>query len=833
MIRRPPRSTLSSSSAASDVYKRQPLLTWSRYDENRNGVLDLREMVRVMPVEPQLTHEQKRLASHILVATRDRALAIVEPKLDVADAEDEVLSAATRRVHDLLQQPVQHVKSLGQSESSKHTLHMILGSVSRDADSVSKQEFIRHYQGNCLPDQSFLLAMAALFRALANDFKLSEFSAHQDLYVNLLLELAREIDPQNKVETSRLVVKLATRTQELLLRPLAAGEYQDLVVAVSVHKLAVSCETAIESAKELELSWLKLQNSLRVACDQDCSQQRPCADSPDVVAELQGSAIADAISKLHSALYDVGSKALETGVLTDSDLELHQKDAGKADLKNRLLSLSLVESTLASENICYLGEGCRFKSPQYLSRFTLPSSILTEAEDLDEGGGGPLCFLGQLIRQLNLTSDGLKSLLKMVGGKFSDEILHQVSQEPFDLSSLETDPTLSPTSAGKQLRHIQRVFDNRLQVWACARMCVQLRSISQLMAQWQDADIHLSEAVAKLSEGRRLTTAIMVVNELFTTEAQYIQGLNILKAGWLHNLKQSLQSTNQWSRNEEAVLQAVSKMERVHTEWLARSKALMDQDVEPQAEGRLNALPGKPTNSSEWDFGNFVVNMSLQSSAGQNPMFFQMYSLANEMRRTYADYLCRLSSAQVWARGLPANLMREVQARSGSSKSLNLLMANPITRMVSYNMFIDRLESHASIPANQLQIHAIGAGFRAMMMELDGAASKFRVFQSAVGSFEESVRNEMYTQETVHRSLIHRAPVTVQLGSDPPAKKFLLLCSDILLVCTCTESDEPGEWAVSYTHLRAHETPEHLVCRLLLEKKKKTHNINNIQLIQE
>src|SRR5678815_336967 len=29
---------------------------------------------------------------------------------------------------------------------------------------------------------------------------------------------------------------------------------------------------------------------------------------------------------------------------------------------------------------------------------------------------------------------------------------------------------------------------------------------------------------------------------------------------------------------------------------------------------------------------------------------------------------------------------------------------------------------------------------------------------------------------------------------------------------------------VSYTHLRAHETPEHLVCRLLLEKKKKTDN---------
>eukprot|EP00658_Telonema_sp_P-2_P019068 TRINITY_DN17481_c0_g1_i1.p1 TRINITY_DN17481_c0_g1~~TRINITY_DN17481_c0_g1_i1.p1 ORF type:complete len:139 (+),score=21.15 TRINITY_DN17481_c0_g1_i1:194-610(+) len=37
--------------------------------------------------------------------------------------------------------------------------------------------------------------------------------------------------------------------------------------------------------------------------------------------------------------------------------------------------------------------------------------------------------------------------------------------------------------------------------------------------------------------------------------------------------------------------------------------------------------------------------------------------------------------------------------------------------------------------------------------------------------------------------------------------------------------------AVSYTHLRAHETPEHLVCRLLLEKKKeqyyKTRNGND------
>ena len=35
---------------------------------------------------------------------------------------------------------------------------------------------------------------------------------------------------------------------------------------------------------------------------------------------------------------------------------------------------------------------------------------------------------------------------------------------------------------------------------------------------------------------------------------------------------------------------------------------------------------------------------------------------------------------------------------------------------------------------------------------------------------------------------------------------------------------EPYIHPVSYTHLRAHETPEHLVCRLLLEKKNKKNN---------
>eukprot|EP00658_Telonema_sp_P-2_P078465 TRINITY_DN7351_c0_g1_i5.p1 TRINITY_DN7351_c0_g1~~TRINITY_DN7351_c0_g1_i5.p1 ORF type:complete len:140 (-),score=44.63 TRINITY_DN7351_c0_g1_i5:35-454(-) len=42
-----------------------------------------------------------------------------------------------------------------------------------------------------------------------------------------------------------------------------------------------------------------------------------------------------------------------------------------------------------------------------------------------------------------------------------------------------------------------------------------------------------------------------------------------------------------------------------------------------------------------------------------------------------------------------------------------------------------------------------------------------------------------------------------------------------------TPSGGGGIRSVSYTHLRAHETPEHLVCRLLLEKKKKNKTNTN------
>ena len=54
-----------------------------------------------------------------------------------------------------------------------------------------------------------------------------------------------------------------------------------------------------------------------------------------------------------------------------------------------------------------------------------------------------------------------------------------------------------------------------------------------------------------------------------------------------------------------------------------------------------------------------------------------------------------------------------------------------------------------------------------------------------------------------------------------PALQFIEL--------SCTSGEGLSNWyPVSYTHLRAHETVLDLVCRLLLEKKKKQMTITNI-----
>src|SRR5678815_5368768 len=55
------------------------------------------------------------------------------------------------------------------------------------------------------------------------------------------------------------------------------------------------------------------------------------------------------------------------------------------------------------------------------------------------------------------------------------------------------------------------------------------------------------------------------------------------------------------------------------------------------------------------------------------------------------------------------------------------------------------------------------------------------------------------------------------IGLHPRA--IIAVCLRLDTTGTQLMAGSVGLKAVSYTHLRAHETPEHLVCRLLLEKK--------------
>src|SRR5678815_2456974 len=58
------------------------------------------------------------------------------------------------------------------------------------------------------------------------------------------------------------------------------------------------------------------------------------------------------------------------------------------------------------------------------------------------------------------------------------------------------------------------------------------------------------------------------------------------------------------------------------------------------------------------------------------------------------------------------------------------------------------------------------------------------------------------------------------LAQDPPHTWCTTVCIRVgsMFPDVLTRARRRGHTSVSYTHLRAHETPEHLVCRLLLEK---------------
>src|SRR5680860_1772734 len=62
---------------------------------------------------------------------------------------------------------------------------------------------------------------------------------------------------------------------------------------------------------------------------------------------------------------------------------------------------------------------------------------------------------------------------------------------------------------------------------------------------------------------------------------------------------------------------------------------------------------------------------------------------------------------------------------------------------------------------------------------------------------------------------------SVEYMRTPSSPSSSRTAADILTSTSLSFTFSRRVWPVSYTHLRAHETDSYLVCRLLLEKKKK------------
>src|SRR5678815_5861609 len=110
------------------------------------------------------------------------------------------------------------------------------------------------------------------------------------------------------------------------------------------------------------------------------------------------------------------------------------------------------------------------------------------------------------------------------------------------------------------------------------------------------------------------------------------------------------------------------------------------------------------------------------------------------------------------------------------------------------------------------------------MMPLPLALAFAFLFGLSVGSF----LNVVIARLPAGRSIVRPGSSCPRCGSAIAWYDNVPLLSYALLRARCRSCQAWISWrypaieftcgAVSYTHLRAHETPEHLVCRLLLEK---------------
>eukprot|EP00658_Telonema_sp_P-2_P028906 TRINITY_DN22061_c0_g1_i1.p1 TRINITY_DN22061_c0_g1~~TRINITY_DN22061_c0_g1_i1.p1 ORF type:complete len:148 (+),score=19.83 TRINITY_DN22061_c0_g1_i1:460-903(+) len=117
-------------------------------------------------------------------------------------------------------------------------------------------------------------------------------------------------------------------------------------------------------------------------------------------------------------------------------------------------------------------------------------------------------------------------------------------------------------------------------------------------------------------------------------------------------------------------------------------------------------------------------------------------------------------------------------------------------------------------------------------------SARFFVGSRAPGATTESTRHRRFPAEFDPDKEVQMANASSDRRTQAASlSRWRIVCNPMYSSAPSPDSaswSESTVWwidmtSVSYTHLRAHETPEHLVCRLLLEKKKKhTYFIESI-----
>ena len=115
------------------------------------------------------------------------------------------------------------------------------------------------------------------------------------------------------------------------------------------------------------------------------------------------------------------------------------------------------------------------------------------------------------------------------------------------------------------------------------------------------------------------------------------------------------------------------------------------------------------------------------------------------------------------------------------------------------------------------------------MLKIMGSILVFAAAAGMAGTYKRELADHLALLYALRKLLVDlscygngtRQPVEVLLGCfvRTPDERLNEICRKIA-DCLIEKNEKNGE-PVSYTHLRAHETGRNLVCRLLLEKKKK------------